>query len=184
MIRTNGEMIWNLSVHDAYRFVLGTRSIIGPDVAGWSKIYLADTQSMRIKSQNWSSYLLGVNPQTKDLAKIELQIFDNKRKSSLLDFSDHLSSFQIWSVRQERGVQKRGAREYIAQIVKEGESLSAIGKVSINSEGQVMLTNCLGLIAGGIPEARQYLKEKIKFLKSHLTPLTWTFLITLGLVGS
>lgn len=39
-------------------------------------------------------------------------------------------------------------------------------------------------MAGGVPEARQYLKEKIRYFKSYMMPLAFFFSICLALVGS
>ena len=102
----------------------------------------------------------------KNLKKIELNLFEKEKLgpvNTLIDFSDN---FQVWALRQERvyGCKKgftEKTREYISQIVREGESLSALGKLTINSDGEVSLSHCLALLAGGVPEARQFLKEKI-----------------------
>lgn len=51
-LKTNGELIWNISDHDVYRYELGTRAIVNPVVESfkigneWKKIYLADTHSL------------------------------------------------------------------------------------------------------------------------------------------
>ena len=87
--KTNGELLWNLSEHDVFRFELGTRRIIDPPLESfrigdkWRKIYLADTKKMK-ESHVSSSYsprkmyefIFGSNPQFRDLMKIELKIFD------------------------------------------------------------------------------------------------------------
>ena len=125
----------------------------------------------------------------KNLKKIELNLFEKEKLGaihSLIDFSDN---YQAWALRQERvfGCKKdvtEKTREYISQIVREGESLSALGKLTINSDGEVVLSRCLALLAGGVPEARQFLKEKIGVTNTAVLCFGVGILICAGVFAS
>ena len=56
--------------------------------------------------------------------------------------------------------------------------------MTINSDGEVVLSRCLALLAGGVPEARQYLKEKIGATNTAMFCLGAGILICAGLLAS
>ena len=43
--------------------------------------------------------------------------------------------------------------------LKEGKFLSALGTVDVDSTGKLVMTNLVAVIAGGIYEAKKYLKR-------------------------
>ena len=46
--------------------------------------------------------------------------------------------------------------------VKQGTFISAIGKVSLDSSGQLVMTKLVALLAGGVSQATKLLKRKIR----------------------
>ena len=52
---------------------------------------------------------------------------------------------------------KSSAHEIIRQQIREGASLSCLGKVTLDDEGKIRMSQLLAVIAGGLPEARNFL---------------------------
>ena len=52
--------------------------------------------------------------------------------------------------------------EKVTIDVRQGSFISAIGKVSLDSSGQLAMTKLVAVLAGGVSEATKLLKRKIK----------------------
>ena len=71
------------------------------------------------------------------------------------------------NVSQEREIRKgdNGDYEKVVLKVAQGSFVSAIGQIELNETGKVALTNVLAILAGGVSEAKNYLKTQMKAMK-------------------
>lgn len=71
------------------------------------------------------------------------------------------------------------AFEITRSQILEGATLSCIGKVSVDSTGQVKMSQLMAIVAGGVYEARKHLNEQIQHQKSasFLLGFAATFLL-------
>ena len=59
--------------------------------------------------------------------------------------------------------------ETVKMAIREGSCLSVLGTISYNSEtGMVEMNNLLAVLAGGISEAKRFLKTEIAISKYYL----------------
>ena len=74
---------------------------------------------------------------------------------------------QIRTIQQERI--RFEPYENVRTFLSEGQFTSVLGKLTLDSSGNVILTSILGVLSGGISEAKKLMKSAMKIEKESAT---------------